>query len=169
MLFPPLKNCFYLVIPILIGNILWSDLLPAPFQENYFWKDIPWVVSLGEHSTRIVLLSMLLFIPFSLKASLARAGFMLFILGTILYGFSWVALIHFPDSFWSSHTFGFSAPAYTPILWLSGLGCISIATLGVRSIRTMLFLISSLLFIFFHLTHTLTIYYRLPPLTDIIF
>jgi hypothetical protein len=55
---------------------------------------------------------------------------------------------------------GFMAPAYTPLLWLSGIGLIGNAFYFNLPYRRCLFIFTSLVFLSFHNFHTLTIYFR---------
>ena len=119
------KNSFFLLVPILLWNAFFMDDLPAGFQAETFWNEIPPYISYPENILRIVLFSMPIFLTFSIKKSQQRVGFLLYITGCIIYFSSWLVLIIYPDQQWSNSHFGFTAPSYTPIIWLMGIALMS--------------------------------------------
>jgi hypothetical protein len=60
--------------------------------------------------------------PLEMVTVAQRRGVWLFVVGTLLYVLTWVPLMIAPQSRWSTSWLGFVAPAYTPIVWLTGLG-----------------------------------------------
>jgi hypothetical protein len=62
--------------------------------------------------------------PFEVATGGRRRGLRLFVVGTLLYVLAWIALMIAPQSPWSTSWLGFVAPAYTPLVWLTGLGLI---------------------------------------------
>ncbi len=144
----------------MIWNIVWTSKLPKAFQSEVFWKDIPAFLTYGEKISRIAVFTLTLLMPLSIKTDLQRKGLFFYLSGTILYFASWLILIYFPDSGWSNSMLGFMAPAYTPLLWLTGIGLIGNAFYFNLPYRRLLFIFTSLLFLTFHNFHTLTIYFR---------
>ena len=49
-------NCFWLLVPILIFNLLFTRQLPAAYQMNVFWKDIPKAISVPENLLRTLVM-----------------------------------------------------------------------------------------------------------------
>lgn len=49
-------------------------------------------------------------------------GIHIFITGVIVYFFTWLFLIYYPNSKWSKSLIGFCGPGFTPIIWLVGFG-----------------------------------------------
>jgi len=153
-------NCFLLTLPIMIWNMLLTNKLPKAFHPEIFWDDIPSFLTYGENISRIIVFTLTFLMPLSILTSTQKKGLFLYIGGTILYFASWLILIYFPDSGWSTSMLGFMAPAYTPFLWLTGIGLIGNAFYFNLPYRRWLFIFTSLVFLTFHNFHTLTIYFR---------
>ncbi len=51
-----------------------------------------------------------------------KIGWGLYIAGILVYFASWIPLMVYPDSAWSNSLIGFTAPAFTPLIWLAGIG-----------------------------------------------
>lgn len=86
---------------------------------------------------------------------------LLYLAGTIIYFMSWLLLIYYPESAWSQSVFGFMAPAYTPLLWLIGIGLVGKSFyFKFEHARLMYFLIVAD-FIVLHNIHALLIYTRI--------
>lgn len=118
-------NCFLLILPLLAWNLALTDQLPSPFKPEVFGQNIPWFITLGENTFRTLIFLLTALMPLSIKSTQQKRGGILYLTGTLLYFLSWLALIYFPDSAWSNSRLGFLAPAYTPLLWLTGIGFIS--------------------------------------------
>jgi hypothetical protein len=153
-------NCFLLTIPILIWNIVFTNKLPKDFQAEVFWNDIPVFLTYGEKISRMIVFLITFLMPLHILTITQKRGFLLYIGGTILYYTSWLFLIYFPDSEWSNHVIGFMAPAYTPLIWLSGIGLIGNSFYFNLRFKRWLFISISLVFLAFHNLHALTIYFR---------
>jgi hypothetical protein len=98
--------------------------------------------------------------PLRITTGTQTLGMGLYLAGTLLYFLSWLALISFPHSAWSTSAAGFLAPAYTPLIWLIGIGLIGSSLYFTAPYHPWMYLALSAIFIAFHLTHTLTIYLR---------
>jgi hypothetical protein len=155
-----LFNCFLLTIPILLWNILLSNKLPKQFQPDIYWKDIPAFLTYGENISRIVVFMLTIFMPLGFSTITQKRGVFLYIVGTIVYFASWIALIYFPNAEWSYTALGFMAPAYTPLLWLFGIGLIGNSFYFNLPYKRWSFFLSSIIFLMFHNFHTITIYFR---------
>jgi hypothetical protein len=152
--------CFLLTIPIMLWNVFLTKKLPKAFQSEIFWDDIPSFLTYGENVSRIIVFILTFLMPLSILSSTQKKGLFLYISGSILYFASWLILIYFPDSGWSNSILGFMAPAYTPFLWLTGIGLIGNSFYFNLTYRRWQFIGTSLVFLTFHNLHTLTIYYR---------
>jgi len=117
-------NCFLLTLPILLWNIVLTNKLPEGFQPETFWKDIPVLLRYGENISRIAVFILTMLMPLSISTNTQKWGFFLYLVGTIVYFISWLVLIYFPNEGWGNNVLGFMAPAYTPLLWLIGIGLI---------------------------------------------
>lgn len=153
-------NCFLLTIPIMLWNVLLTNKLPKSFQPEIFWKDIPAFLTYGENISRAVVFMLTLLMPLYISTDSQKRGLFLYVGGTLLYFLSWVVLIEFPNSELSMSIIGFTAPAYTPIIWLIGIGLIGNTFYFNLPFRRWLFISTSIIFLIFHNFHAITIYYR---------
>lgn len=156
-----LKNCFLLLLPILGWNLLLASSLPVEFSRDVFWNDIPDYVGLPENIFRGLIMVLPAFMVLSLKTNTQRLGGWLYLLGVGVYGLSWLLLILVPDSSWSQSMMGFMAPAYTTILWLTGIGLIGEKSFFNIKHMTAIYLSLSIVFVFFHTWHTYIIFHRM--------
>ncbi len=155
-----LHNCFLLTLPILIWNIVLADKLPKDFQPNIFWKDILAWLTYGENISRALVFMLILLMPLSISTLTQKRGLILYVGGVIVYFISWLVLIYFPETRWSNNIFGFLAPAYTPLLWLTGIGFIGNSFYFNLPYRRWFFILIVIIFLIFHNYHTMTIYFR---------
>jgi hypothetical protein len=119
-----LFNSFLLTIPILLWNIVLADKLPKAYQPEIFWDNIPLLVTYGENIARLLMFLFITLMPLNISTNTQKKGFMLYVVGALVYFASWLVLIYFPTSMWSTSVFGFLAPACTPLFWLIGIGLI---------------------------------------------
>lgn len=156
-----LLNCFLLTIPIIVWNIVLTSKLPQAYQPEIFWKDIPNWLKYAENISRILVFMLIFLMPLSISTLTQKRGLILYLVGTILYFASWLVLIYFPDSKWSSNIFGFMAPAYTPLLWLTGIGFIGNSFYFNLPYKRWFFILAAIIFLIFHNFHAITIYFRI--------
>jgi hypothetical protein len=155
------RNCSVLLVPLLVFNVALMSQLPAAFQRDVFWADIPMVISVPENTLRLLVMLLPALMPLSLSSRTQRVGLGVFCVGAFLYFASWVALILAPDSGWSRSAPGFLAPAYTPLLWLAGL-----TMLGDRLVlsrfpyRHWMYGSVAALFVAFHVSHAFLVWWR---------
>jgi hypothetical protein len=152
-----LGNCFLLVVPILVLNLAATDRLPAAmYGRDAFWRQIPPVIAYGENLLRFVVIAL----PAFMALRWRPVGVAVYAAGLVLYIAGWVALIAWPGSVWSTSAAGLLAPAYTPIVWIVGIGLISRPRLGSLSLPGWLYPAVGALFTAFHLTHAAIVYHR---------
>ncbi len=60
----------------------------------------------------------------TIKSASQKPGLYIYIIGSIFYNLSWIAIIVSAESSWSLSALGFTAPAYTAIIWFAGIGLI---------------------------------------------
>lgn len=115
-----LNNCFLLLIPILIWNIIFTPKL----TEVGFMVGSKGIknLELFENILRIFIFMVPLFMKFDTFDQDFKNYIYLFSIGVIIYFGSWLMLIYFSDSYWSTSIIGLLAPAYTPIIWLTAIG-----------------------------------------------
>jgi hypothetical protein len=157
---PYWANCFLLTIPVLIWDLLLTDKLPEAYQPEVFWHDIPSWITYGESISRTIVFVLTLLMPIRMASSLPKRSLFLYLAGLLIYFASWLPLIYFPASSWSNSLPGFMASAYTPVLWLTGIGLMGNSFYFNVSFHRWYFLSIALLFSLFHIVHTHLIYSR---------
>ena len=158
-----LRNCFWLMVPSFLLLFLAADRLPASFQPGTFWHDIPWFISWPENLLRTLFFALTALMPFSLATQRQRRGLAVYLLGTVLYIGSWLVLIVAPQSGWSQSAAGFLAPAYTPLIWLFGIGMIHDRLFWPTTrYRPWMFFAVVVAALGFHIAHAAMVYGRLP-------
>lgn len=156
-----LRNCFWMLVPILVFNWVFVRSLPSAFQMNVFWDRIPWTIAVPENVLRTVVMILPFFMRFGIVEPIQKLGFALYLVGLLVYFASWAALMIFPHSHWSSTAIGFLAPAYTPILWLGGIAMVGNQLQFPKvSLQPWAYGSLSLCFLVFHNLHTHLVYSR---------
>ena len=155
-----LLNGFLLVAPLLVFNVAFAGRLPAAYQAAR-WDDIPARVAGPEKVLRLGALLLPLLLPISLAGPVQRIGAVLYVTGAAAYVAAWTMQFLRPDSAWSTAAAGFLAPAYTPVLWLTGIGLMGMQPL-IAHIRYLpwVFLGTSAAFLTFHNLHAWLVYRR---------
>lgn len=156
---------FWLLVPVLAFNLAYARELPAGFQPDVFWRDIPLVISGPESALRVLVLGLPVLMPIAPAGARGRrAGLALYALGLIAYLAAWTILIRWPTAAWSTSALGFTAPAWTPALWLAGLTLASDVRLAipVRGYRRWMYGAAAALFLLVHVGHAALVFGRLP-------
>lgn len=155
-----LLNCFLLVVPLLVFNVALADRLPTAYQSPR-WDDVPAWVALPENILRVGTMLLTLLLPISFAGPLQRIGGMLYVVGVVTYIATWTVQIVRPHAAWSTGALGFLAPAYTPALWLTGIGLIGIRPViaPARHLQW-IFLGLAVAFLASHNLHALLVYRR---------
>jgi len=157
-----MTNGYILIIPIIIWNICFLSYLPSSYAPSNFNSDIPLWIIVGENLFRTVLFGFPLFFQVNIKISFENKGLIIYLLGVMIYFSSWLAIIISPTSVWSSSVLGFSAPAYTPIIWILGLSMMvdSYYFKFKFNYSKWHFLLPSMSLIVFHISHAIYVYNR---------
>jgi len=135
-----LLNCFLLIIPILVWNIIFAPKLKQEgFKNN---ANVSALILYAEHALRFFVFLFPVFIPLSFE----NKGFTIYLIGTIIYFLSWLPLIYFQEKKWTTNVFVVLAPFFTPLIWLVGIGIIG---------NSIGFIVVSILFILVHILHGL--------------
>lgn len=151
-------NCFLLTVPILVWNSLLAGKLPQAFTQEVSGSDIPSIIIIGENISRLLLFVLAFLMPLKLESNRHFQGLALYILGLLLYFSSWILLIFFPFSAWSTSLPGFMAPAYTPIVWLLGISMIGSTYHYKLPFKRWHFPTCSIVFLLFHNFHTFLLF-----------
>ena len=152
-------NCFVLTIPILVWNILLTDKLPKTTKPDILIQHISQLITYPENIIRIIVFTMMAFMPIQISKTIQKQGLFLFVFGTFIYFTSWLVLIYYPESIWSKSAFGVLSPAYTPTLWLIGIGLIGDRFYFNLPYKRWIFISLSIIFLIFHNIHTYEIYF----------
>ena len=155
-----LKNCFLLLIPIIAWNLIFMDDLPKKLNMEFPIDDIPAIVGYGENILSVIVFALPLFMIFSLKTKVQKTGFIVYLIGIIIYFASWIALIYFPTSVWSLSWLGFVAPAYSTLIFFVGIGLVGQESVLKITYLSKLYLLISVLFVIFHSIHAYLVYLR---------
>ncbi len=158
---PYLLNCFILVIPILIWNILLTEKLPENYEPEVFSSGIPNALTYLENIFRFFLFVIAFLMPLSFHTKKQKIGLYVYLLGLIVYFASWIMLIYFPASIWSNSFMGFVAPAYTPVVWIAGIALIGDSFSFSIPYRRWIFITVSAVFLAAHISHAVMVYCRL--------
>ena len=154
-------NCFWLLVPVLVFNLLFASQLPPAFQRGVFWKKIPAAISLPENILRVAVMLLPLFMRFQVSTHNQKLGVGLYLTGMLIYFASWAILIAAPQCAWSTSAIGFLAPAFTPIVWLVGISLIGNELLfPIVAYKPWMYWILSALFLMFHNLHANLVYSR---------
>lgn len=153
-----LKNCFLLLVPVVIWNIAFTQLLPPVFRGEALSKDIPSFIIYGETFLMILVFILPLFMPLTIYFKFQKYGLALYFIGLFLYFLSWRPLILFPDGAWSNSLAGFMAPALTPLIFLVGIGLIGDRLFfNIRYSQTV-YLVLAVLFVLFQVWQSYAAY-----------
>lgn len=155
-----LSNCMLLILPIMAWNTFLSSKLPRAYSTEVFDKNIPAFITYGENGFRLVVFILPLLMPLRIETQSQRLGLWLYITGTVIYCIAWLVQIYSPQSTWSLSAFGFLAPAYTPLIWLTGIGLIGSTLYFSSPYQSWMYIVLSVVFIGFHLSHAMTVYSR---------
>lgn len=156
-----LLNCFLLLIPLFLWNIILVGCLPETYSSEIFWKDIPNWIGYSENILRIIAFAIPVIMIFSLKTRFQKIGFSIYLAGIFIYFLSWAFVIIYPQSNWSTSLIGFMAPAYTTIVFFVGIGLIGNKAFFNIPYLSLIYIGLSILFVAFHTTHTYIVFQRL--------
>ncbi len=157
-----LLNCFLLIIPALILNLLWAARLPPMWLFESFWKDIPPAIVYGERISSIAVNVLPVFMPLRISTKRQRTGLVVYIIGVLTYFLAWVFMVYFPQSTWSTSLIGSTATAWTSLLWLIGIGLIGDSLYFPIPYRSWVYISLAVIFAAFHTLHAVIVYLRIP-------
>ncbi len=153
-------SCGLLLIPLSVWNIALTGSLPPSFAPAEFWRDIPVPLAFTENSLRLAVFILPFLMPLDLAAPGRIRALFVFAAGTLLYFASWLALILFPSSAWSSTALGFAAPAYTPALWLLGIALLGRQLFWGSFYRWWMYAALAIAFLAAHISHAALVFAR---------
>ena len=154
-----LYNGVFLLLITMLWNIIFYEYMPETYSLENFRMNIPAIVLAGENVFRILTFGFTILLMLGLKDRTQKAGLILYVGGVILYFASWAAQMFLPDTIWSRSLLGYTAPAYTSIIWLLGIGFLG-KELVLRKIpyNRIVFITLSFVFVVFHTAHAVIAY-----------
>lgn len=154
-----LVSCGLLIVPILVWNAVFTRYLP-PALASDFNRGIPGPLLAAENVLRTAVMILPFLMPLDVKSAARRGGFWVFVAGVLLYLLAWVPLMIAPESAWSTSRAGFLAPAYTPVVWLVGLGLTGGQLYGSVPFKSWMYLLLAGAFVSVHVAHAFLVYAR---------
>lgn len=154
------SNSFLLVIPALVVNLFWASRLPPEWQFDVFWKDIPPVIAYGERIASLVVNILPVIMPLSISTLRQKKGLVVYLVGMLAYVAAWIMMVYFPQSAWSMSLIGSTATAWTPLVWLIGIGLIGDSFYFSLPYKPLYYILPSSIFLAFHFSHALLVYLR---------
>jgi hypothetical protein len=155
-----LVSCGVLTVPVLAWNAVFTRHLPRPLASSDFNRDIPPFLLFTENALRLAVMVLPFLMPLDVVSTVQRRGLWLFVIGMLLYVFTWVPLMVMPESAWSTSRVGFLAPAYTPLVWLAGLGLTGGRLYGSLPFKPWMYLLLAGAFVAVHVAHANLVYTR---------
>ena len=153
------ENAFWLMAPVFGINMVLTRHLPGTFQTELFWNEIPGWIRTPENIFRIPVVLLPLVMRVRVSSASQKTGVWLYLAGILIYSASWWLQISHPQSVWSRSLPGFMAPAYTPILWLTGMGLMGDSlTIPKVPYSPWIYFIVSGIFALFHSLHARHVY-----------
>ncbi|WP_299347794.1 hypothetical protein [uncultured Maritalea sp.] len=119
-----LRSCIWLWVPPLVASFAFWPNLGAAYQPKEFWRDIPPLLGLVENVSRFVVIALSVVMLLEWRGSTQRVGLFVYAIGLSLYICCQWAIVADPTGAWATSAIGFLAPAYTPIIWVIGIGLI---------------------------------------------
>lgn len=153
-------SCGLLLVPAALWNIVLTAQLPPAFSRAEFWREVPPSLAVAENSLRVAVFALPFFMPLELAAPASGRALRVYGVGTLVYFASWLALIWFPSSSWSTSAWGFAAPAYTPFVWLLGIALLGRRLFWGAFYRWWMYLALAMAFLAAHVSHAVLVYGR---------
>ena len=153
-------SCGLLLIPAIAWNLVFTSMLMPPPAMTEFWRDIPAPLVAIENALRALVFGLPFVMPLQIETKLERRALLVFVLGTAVYFASWLALMFWPYSPWSSSLLGALAPAYMPILFLPSLAVLGKRLFWGHFYRWWMYLPVCFGFLAVHITHGAFVYLR---------
>jgi len=156
-----LRNGALLIIPPMVITFgLWGAL-PAAYQPDLFWKDIPKWLGVFENIFRVLVLGLPAILYFGKRDPGQPLGWSLYLGGLLVYLASYLAQIVYPDSAWSQSVIGFTAPAWSTLFWFAGIGLVCARSWLAIPWHRATYLLSAFMFLIFHVRHTGLVYFNM--------
>lgn len=118
------RNGAWLVLPPLAVSLgLWGVLPPA-YADGVFAASVPGWWNLTENVLRVLVFSVPAVLVFGASSPIQRVGWAVYAVGLAAYVASYLILALGPETHWATSAVGFTAPAWTPGVWLLGVAMV---------------------------------------------
>jgi hypothetical protein len=139
---------------------LWGAL-PSTYSPEQFWEGIPSWLGFWENTFRILIFALPGLLLFSKSDSSESLGWALYGGGLLGYLASYLMQVFYPNSEWSLSLIGFTAPSWTPLFWLLGIGLVCRNSWLPISWYRIIYILCAISFLVFHIAHTGMVYFTL--------
>lgn len=154
------RNGAWLVLPPLaISFGLWASL-PAAYASENFDHDIPAWLRLTETALRILVFVLPGALLVGKPSETSRAAWTTYAVGLGVYLVSYAWLASWPQSWWATSAVGFTAPAWTPAVWLLGIAMICRESWLTKRWTWWMYLPVVVGFLMLHIGHALLVWAR---------
>ncbi len=148
-----LKNCFLLLIPVVIWNILFRPYSPEIFHGDAYWNNIPLFIKWPENILMIFVLILPMFMPLKVKKRSQKTGLILYLAGLSVYLLAWRPLVLYPEGSWCNKPAGFFTLAISLLFILTGIGLIGDRLSFKIRYNRMIYILLSCLYVLIHISH----------------
>jgi hypothetical protein len=139
-------NCFILIVPVLLWNAIFTSKLPAGYASD---EDVSQAILILEHVFRIPVFFYPILLSLQMNDRYGKVGIVVYVVGVVIYFVSWIMQLYFRETRWSTSALGILAPAYTPLIWMLGIGLIG---------HSWFYVLISILFSFIHVLHNVQVF-----------
>jgi len=142
------NNCFWLFIPVIIFNIIFTKYLP-----EFFLRNINHPIVIMETVAKIVTIAFSLIMAIKLDNKIGKIGFIVYIIGILIYFCSYFIVIKIQANSYNNNLLVLLAPYWTSALWLIGIGFIGNELLLNIPYHNFVYVIVSIVFVVIHSIH----------------
>jgi hypothetical protein len=142
------NNCFWLFIPIIIFNIIFTKYLP-----EFYLKNINHPIVTIETIARIITIAFSVIMAIKLDNKIGRAGLIVYIIGVLIYFFSYFIVIKVPTILFHNNFIVLLAPYLTSVIWLIGIGLLGNKLFINMPYHYTAYIIISIVFTIIHSIH----------------
>lgn len=156
-----LINCFILLIPVIIWNILFRSYLPEPYLMEPSGKLFPSILKWIEVILTILILAVPFFLRLKVKNKLQQLGLIIYFIGVIVYIFAWRPIILYPNGDWSNSLVGYISLSITPVIFLTGIGMIGEKLVFNITYHRSIYILLSIILVFLKTSYAILVYYNI--------
>lgn len=142
------NNCFWLFIPVIIFNIIFTKYLPEHYLRNINHN----IVTI-ETIARIITIAFSVIMSLKLDTKTSKIGLIVYIIGILIYFCSYFIVIKFPATLFNNNIIVLLAPYWTSVLWLIGIGLLGNKLFINISFHYTVYIIISIIFTIVHSIH----------------